>query len=327
MHNFTKRCLLLSVFALYYVTHGISQQSPIFSQYMFNKFLINPAIAGSEGYTAYNLTSRIQWLGFKDAPVTNSLSAQTRLLRSKFLFRMNKRRIKYMAPEYGTIGLGVHLYTDHRGLIDQTGIQFTFAYHEKVELKEQLSFGLSFCLHQIHVNTAKMLSYQPDVYLNSGNLSVFIPDFNFGIYYTSPSAFWGISASQLMQSAVHFGGYSDFRFNLKRSYHLMAGYRFKIDKCFSMEPGLLIKTNDRLFSQIDAGCRCYYKRDLWGGLAYRSGNALIITLGTRYCNWFLGYAYDYSFNSLQTYSWGTHEFILSLKFKLYERKYQWIERF
>ena len=37
---------------------GFSQQVPLYSQYMLNGFLLNPAVAGSEGYTAVNLTAR-----------------------------------------------------------------------------------------------------------------------------------------------------------------------------------------------------------------------------------------------------------------------------
>jgi len=37
-----------------------SQQLPIYSQYMMNSYLLNPAVAGHEGYTSLNLTVREQ---------------------------------------------------------------------------------------------------------------------------------------------------------------------------------------------------------------------------------------------------------------------------
>ncbi len=60
---------------------GNSQQLPLYSQYMMNKFLLNPAIAGSDGYTSVNLTAREQWVGFSNAPRTHAISAQTRILK------------------------------------------------------------------------------------------------------------------------------------------------------------------------------------------------------------------------------------------------------
>ena len=49
-------------------TSAEAQQFPIYSQYMMNSFLLNPAVAGHEGYTSVNLTVREQWLGLQDAP-------------------------------------------------------------------------------------------------------------------------------------------------------------------------------------------------------------------------------------------------------------------
>jgi type IX secretion system PorP/SprF family membrane protein len=319
--------LLMSVLFHSIVGESIAQQVPIYSQYMFNKFILNPAVAGSEGYTAYNITSRVQWMGFKDAPVTNAISAQTRLIKSKFILRFNKKRVRYLAPQYGSVGLGVHLYNDHRGLLNQTGIQFTYAYHEKIELKEQLSFGLSLTFTKLSVSTEKMVSYSPDTYLSSGNLSVFIPDFNIGIYYTSPQTYLGFAISQLFQSAMHFGSYENNKFRLERNYNVMGGYRFPFNSNLSMEPSFQFKTTDQFFYQFDVGARLYYNKELWGGIFYRTGSALILTVGAKYKNLYFGYAYDFSFNSLQTYSFGTNELIISLKFAEFVRKYKWIERF
>jgi type IX secretion system PorP/SprF family membrane protein len=107
----------------------------------------------------------------------------------------------------------------------------------------------------------------------------------------------------------------------------MAGYRVPFNSALSMEPSFQFKTTEQFFYQLDLGARMYYKNELWGGIFYRTGSAIILTLGAKYKNLFFGYAYDYSLNSLQTYSFGTNELIISLKFALFVRKYKWIERF
>jgi type IX secretion system PorP/SprF family membrane protein len=63
------------------------QQDPMYSQYMMNPYLINPAYAGSKGYTAYSLAARQQWLGFDNAkaPSTQALSVETRILQTSYL--------------------------------------------------------------------------------------------------------------------------------------------------------------------------------------------------------------------------------------------------
>ncbi|HEY4788176.1 MAG TPA: type IX secretion system membrane protein PorP/SprF, partial [Bacteroidales bacterium] len=47
------------------ITPVIAQQQPAYSQYTFNGFLLNPAVAGSEGYTSINVTTREQWVGIE----------------------------------------------------------------------------------------------------------------------------------------------------------------------------------------------------------------------------------------------------------------------
>lgn len=304
-----------------------SQQVPSFSQYMFNKFIINPGVAGSEGYTAYSLTSKVQWLGFKDAPITNALSYQTRFVKNRYELRLSRNRRKWVAPEYGNIGVGFHLYNDNRGLLNQTSLQFTYAYHVKLFLKQQLSFGLTSSITQFKVNTDKMIPYQPDGYLNTTRLSAYIPDFNFGIYYTSQYTFLGVSVTQLIQSNSYLGGYAENKFKLDRNYNIIGGYRAQMSSAVSVEPSFQFKTTESMFFQVDAGARVYYRGQIWGGLAFRTGSAVIMTLGAKYNNLYFGYAYDFSLNSLQNYSYGSHELVISLKYAKYVRKYKWIERF
>lgn len=62
-----------------------SQQVGQFSQYMTNKYLINPAAFFDEGKTDINLNYRSQWAGFEGAPKTIALSFQHHLAEKKFV--------------------------------------------------------------------------------------------------------------------------------------------------------------------------------------------------------------------------------------------------
>ncbi len=128
-----------------------AQQMPLYSQYVMNAFMINPAIAGSDGYTSFNLTARQQWVGFKDAPSTQSFSFQTRILRKSYVIKnksINNRSLKPSSK--GRVGLGGFLYNDRNGAIDRTGLQLAYAYHIFVG-ETQLSFGLSAGIFQFRV--------------------------------------------------------------------------------------------------------------------------------------------------------------------------------
>ena len=51
-----------------------AQQDPMYSQYMFNHQVLNPAYAGSWGYLTSTLIYRKQWVGMNGAPETQSFS-------------------------------------------------------------------------------------------------------------------------------------------------------------------------------------------------------------------------------------------------------------
>ena len=69
-----------------------AQQLPLYSQYLYNKFLINPAVAGSDGYTSLNLTAREQWVGYYGAPQTFSFSGQGRVLKRSYIIKQTQNQ-------------------------------------------------------------------------------------------------------------------------------------------------------------------------------------------------------------------------------------------
>ncbi|UCH15374.1 MAG: type IX secretion system membrane protein PorP/SprF, partial [Bacteroidales bacterium] len=175
-------CILLFTFSTVFIK---AQQLPVYSQYMLNGFLINPAIVGHEGYTSINLTAREQWLGLENAPSTYALSGQTRLLKNSFISRAASiRRRKRVMSRSGRVGIGTYIFTDRNGAFNRTGIQGTYAYHITMSTY-QLSFGLSITGFQFRIDEDKIQVYDPDDrFLYETSKSALIPDANFGIYYT-----------------------------------------------------------------------------------------------------------------------------------------------
>ena len=148
LNIFRKIALFIFLSSLIFIFESAAQQLPVYSQYMMNKFLINPAVAGSEGYTAINLTAREQWIGLKDSPKTHALSFHTRLLPDSYINKINPvRRKRMQASRDSKVGLGGYIFNDRTGLVNRTGLRFTYAYHIKIK-EGQLSFGLSGNIYQ-----------------------------------------------------------------------------------------------------------------------------------------------------------------------------------
>jgi type IX secretion system PorP/SprF family membrane protein len=306
-----------------------AQQSPSYSQYMFNKFLINPAVAGSEGYTAFNLTAREQWVGFKDAPFTHALSGQLRVSPRSWLGRLHQVRSRSArSSRMSRVGLGAYVFNDHLGVLDQTGFQLTYSYHIPLD-EAQLSFGLSTLFTQFSVNKNKLImeDIDNDPLVNNSNLKKFSPDFSFGVYYITTEWYAGFSATQLLQSSLFFGDAPKNSLQQVRQYYIIGGYRFDINREYSVEPSTYIKATEKMAYQVDLGARVYYENLYWGGLSFRTGGWLILTAGMRYDKFYFGYSFDYILNNIRSHSYGSHELMIAYKFGMNVRANKWLERY
>jgi len=323
-----KILIILSILSLT-VNTVMSQQEPVFSQYTMNQFLINPAFAGSEGYTSFNLTARQQWLGFDGAPMTQAISGQTRISKTSYVSKSRsvRKRIKRRRPS-GKIGIGGYLYNDQNGPIGRTGLELSYAYHLFVN-DGQLSLGLSLSAYQFRVNTSELVGVNPDdPLLASARESMFIPDGSVGIYYTFLPFYIGLSAKNLFQASVKFGSDNSFGdYQQLRHYYLTTGYKYDMGNDFEIEPSILLKTTELFNLQTDVTLKGYYKRDYWLGFSYRTGNAFITMVGVKVDRLYFGYAFDYSLNDIQRISYGSHEIMIGLKFGDNSRRYRWLNRF
>lgn len=310
---------------------------------MMNGFLLNPAVAGHEGYTAINLTAREQWMGLKDAPGTYAASYQTRLLKNSYISRSASiRRRKRVMSRSGRVGYGVYAFTDMAGAFNRTGLQGTYTYHIPFD-RSQFSFGVSVTGYQFRIDESKMkLLDKDDQLLLNTEKSAFIPDANFGIYYSDKNLYAGLSAMQLFQSPLKLGADKEGPgFRMIRHYFITAGYRFELSRDILMEPSFLFKTTEKFISQIDVNVKTYLGENYWAGLSFRTGgsysiveesfngkgSSAIIMGGFRVDRYYIGYAFDYTFNAIGTRTLGSHEIMAAIKFGDNARRYRWLNRY
>ncbi len=319
--------LLLCIILLSPILCIKAQQVPLYSQYMMNGFLLNPAVAGSEGYTAINITAREQWLGLKNAPKTHAISGQTRILKNSYISKSSSvRRRQKLSSRSGKVGLGGYIFNDKNGPINRTGLQLSYAYHIRMQ-QSQLSFGISGLFYQFSVDQSKIRFEEQDDFYEFANKTIMIPDANAGVYYSDPKLFIGFSASQLFQSALRLGekGYAEYK--MKRYYYLTGGYDIEINPTLTIEPSFLLKSNENMVWQLDFNTKFIFNEEYWGGLSYRTGGALIFMGGVQVDKFLFGYAFDYTFSSIMKHSYGSHEFMIAIRFGDNARRYRWLNRY
>ncbi len=275
----------------------MAQQSPQFTQYMFNDFVINPAVAGTSDFYQIRTNHRFQWLGITDPPLTNTLSF-------------------YGPHEKLPMGFGAYFYNDVTGPTSRTGLTGSYAYNIEISGDMRLSGGLSFGIMQYKLDGTQLLAKDlTDLAIQEGVNSAYLPDATVGFYLYAKNYYAGFSTSQLLNNKIRFYGEKNGLNRLKSHFYLTGGYKYEINNDFTVEPSAIIKVTAPKTFQFDITGRVIYQEMFWGGLSFRMNDAVSVLLGYNYDNRFIfGYAYDMGVNGLKNFNSGSHELMIGYRF-------------
>ncbi|MBN2610998.1 MAG: PorP/SprF family type IX secretion system membrane protein, partial [Bacteroidales bacterium] len=201
-------------------------------------------------------------------------------------------------------------------------------YHLEID-KTLLSFGLSVNFFQMRLNTDKLTlsDMVPDDLITGGKQTLYIPDASIGVYALGQDYYAGISAVNVLKSSVQFGKNSVGDYHLNRQYNLMGGYRYKLTDYMMLEPTFLLKIPENLRAQLDLQVKLNIRREYWAGLGFRTGSAMTIFGGAKVDRYFFGYAFDYNFNKLMRFTYGSHEIMAAVRFGDTARRYKWLNTY
>ncbi len=306
-----------------------------------NKFLLNPAIAGHEGYTSINLTARKQWANLEGSPGTVAITAQTRVLKNSYISRNRsvRKRSRSMSRS-GRVGYGGYIFSDNLGALGTLGGQGTYAYHLSLR-RAQLSFGGSLSLLQFKIDRSKVIVVEDDPLINGTATRGYVIDGGFGSYYSDRNMYAGFSVQNLFESFVKLNNRDGAEIRKERQYLLTGGYRYDVIDFVFLEPSFNFKFSENVVAQLDLNLTAYFKEDYWGGLAYRTGStskistetlggrgsSIIVYGGARIDKFYFGYSFDYTLSSIQKHTWGSHELTVAMKIGDNARRYRWLNRY
>lgn len=273
---------------------SLGQQQSLFSQYLLNGFLINPAIAGTDERSPLQITSRSQWVGIDGSPSTQALSGHSSIGTTE------------------SIGAGGFIYNDKFGPISQLGIHGAFSYRMRVSTTTSLAMGLSLSAFQYKLAEGGLNIINPnDATITGKTESVIAPDANMGFYLYHEKYYVGLSSTQLIPYKLKLNEATNLS-QLVRHYYFLAGYRFKLSEEFIMEPSFLLKMTETNPIQIDINAKLFYKKNYFLGFSYRTDDAAVAMLGVTVDRYRIAYAFDYTLSELSNYTYGSHEILLGI---------------
>ena len=309
------------IFLLLLCKDAFAQQTPVYSQYFVNGFVVNPALAGSDGTVKFEVSARDYMIGIRESPKTVTASGNGRLLRQKPGVRNGK-----LTARSGKVGMGGLVFNDRNGLVNRIGLQYTYAYHVDL-LHSRLSFGLSAALSQTRIDAHKLDFNDPEPLLKEGfgNLA-YVPDAALGVFYKKQEHYVGLTVSNLFQRSVNFGEF-DYNYVMYRHYFLLGGTSFDVGQDSYLAPTVLLKATSNRMYQGEFSMRFSYKDDIWMAVTYRTPQIAALMFGFRAQNLFFGYTYEYNFDTIRSYSFGAHELCLIYRIGDTARRYNWLIRY
>jgi type IX secretion system PorP/SprF family membrane protein len=295
---------IILVFILFCNIAAFAQQDPLFTQYMFNKLLVNPAYAGSKEVLTLDMLNRTQWVNIDGAPETFTLSAHT-ALRNK------------------NIGLGFYISRDAVGPVVDQSFMGTYAYRIYMG-RSSLAFGLQFGLKYFDFNWNAMNVKDPDYYFDPQDVRRVSPDANFGIYFQSTRMFLGLSSKQLLQNDYGYAKDKDGKTSfskLTQHFYLMGGFATPLNDKVVFRPSMLAKYTPNAPLQLDLNASVLFSNVFWVGVSYRSAKAISFLTEFKIAEKLkLGYSYDLYLNELQPFNYGSHEIRLGFEFPIFESR-------
>jgi type IX secretion system PorP/SprF family membrane protein len=284
-----------------------AQQEPMFTHYMDNTLEINPAYAGSREALTITALDRSQWVDFKGAPVTQTLTMHAPLPNEH-------------------LGIGFSVLNDKIGPVNNTSVVVDFAYIMKVSKKSKLAFGLSAGAQFFQADlSALQLDQQSDPVFENNITNKVTPNFGFGAYYYRERFYAGISVPNLLEnsySVINQPNGSTLTGLQQRHYYFIAGTVLPIADNLAFKPTTFVKVTDGAPAQIDVTASFIIMKKLSLGAMFRSGDAVGGLIGFDITDQFhIGYSYDWSYG-LETsrYNQGSHEIVLRYDFIFFSKK-------
>jgi len=280
---------------------GISLGYPVYSQYLQNGLMINPAYTGSRGALSGFLSYRMQWMGTKGSPVIQSVSLHTPMKNDK-------------------VALGLLAQFMQFGFTKSTSIYASYAYHIRVG-KGKLSFGLKGGADLSNTDyTGILLTNSGDPVFTVNDKPYVLPNVGAGLYYFSDKLFAGVSVPSFL-SYKKTGTGSVQAFHSFDEYDIVfsAGGLITFSEFFKFKPSLLIDyslQNIKKLTQFDINGNFILADLIWLGGSWRTSEEVAVGILQVQLNpqLMFGFSYDYPVGRMNSYSKGSSEFILRYEF-------------
>jgi type IX secretion system PorP/SprF family membrane protein len=280
-----------------------AQQQTMFTHYAFNTLSVNPAYAGSREALTFTALTRNQWVGFKGAPITQTLTVHAPIAKNK-------------------MGVGLSILNDKIGPLNTTSLYADFAYSIPIndKNKSKLAFGLKSGINLFSESIADLKTDQAGDQAATSGVNKLLPNFGLGAYYHNEKWYAGLSIPRLLENklstqSTNQGVSSSLE---KRHFFLIGGTVLNLNNNLKLKPTTFLKVVQGAPMELDLTGMFIFKEKLELGAMFRTGDAIGALIGYNIQPHLrIGYSFDWSYrNTTFKYNYGSHELMILYDFKL-----------
>ena len=285
------RLLLTKVLLLLSSTYAFSQQLPIFSNYVFDPYLYNPAYIANGGFSEINFIHRRQWVDIQNAPVTSGINAQI--------------------PLNSRLALGINAINDESILLNRISGGVTVGYKVPLSSEHHLGFGLSVGAIYNSLNLDGIETLNDPALANAEDNNASLD----GIMYSWKNLSLGFSLPRLFITDLNQqNSFGEVEFAELRNQIVIASYKVELSPIINVQPFLQYRLTQDEQDFFEAAALVGYKDLLKVGGFYRqnSGPGFLFQL-TASDLVSISYGHEFATNQDLSFAGATHEFQLKLR--------------
>ena len=287
--------LILSLFMMW-LPDALGQRELNMSQYMYNRYSINPAFGGSHEALSMYGSYRKKWLGFEGSPAGAFFTVSSPLKKE-------------------SVALGAQFFNDKFGVSQNTGFNVSYSYRVKLNSEAKLAFGISGGMINYKSDWTDVILSSDKYDPNFANMEqTTAPWAGFGIAIYSAKYFAGLSVPSTLYHDRYQTGESTLDFE-RIDYLFTGGYLFKLSENISLQPSGLVRINPKDQTFVDVSATSFLMNSFILGASYRTTNQVIGIVGYQISPQFrFTYSLDYDLDPIGSYNNGTHEVALQFNF-------------
>ena len=284
-------------------TDCFAQQTPSYTQFVFNQYGANPAYAGTNLGMEAVTGRRIQWLGFDYAPTT-TFGSFTYAWRKNFNYKAKH-------------AVGMYVEDDRAGMFSSKAAYVSYSIHMKIFTGLNIAAGIFAGVRQVSIANVIADPYDPalnDLKSNTSILTIY-PDIIPGIRLYNKKLYVDISVRQLYKNELQQGSkqIGNPATKLDPTYTVVIKRKIPLgNNIWMLTPALKIQSTYKAIPLAEANLMLFYDRRVGIGASLR-GNAFASAIfQIRFLkNIIAGFGYDYTIGKLHTASANSIEVMLS----------------